>query len=182
MTHKARLIVLKILFLCTIFLLSQVNANPSATDTEVKAAFLCQFPQFIDWPDSAFADSNSPFVIGVLGDDPFGSTLDNMVKAKTVNGRKLVIKRSNSIDNLRNCQIVFVSSSEKNRVSRIIDRFKGSNSLMVSDIDGFAKMGGVIGFVYRNNKIALEINLEAAKRSKLKISSNLLRLAKIVGS
>jgi hypothetical protein len=162
--------------------LSQVNASPLATDTEVKAAFLYQFPKFIEWPDSAFTDSNSPFLIGVLGDDPFGSTLDKMVKGKTINGRKIIVKRSNSVDNLQNCQIVFISSSEKNRLSRIIDGFKGSNALTVSDINGFAKKGGVIGFVYRDNKIAIQINVEAAKRSKLKISSNLLRLAEIVES
>ncbi|MCX6344584.1 MAG: YfiR family protein [Armatimonadetes bacterium] len=182
MTYKTHLIVLLISFLCMISLSSQVNASPTGTDAEVKAAFVCQFPNFIDWPDSAFTDANSPFVIGVLGDDPFGSTLDNMVKGKTINGRKMIVKRSNSVNNLQSCQIVFISSSEKYRLSRIIDSFKGSNALLVSDINDFAKKGGIIGFIYKDNKIAIQINQEAAKRSKLKISSKLLRLADIVGN
>jgi hypothetical protein len=152
----------------------------SPTEYEVKAAFIFNFTRFVEWPSEAFADSSSPFVIGVLGRDPFGSALDEIIKGKNVDGRRLTIKRSDRIHDLTSCHILFISSSVSDSLPRIIDKLKGDAVLTVGDMDRFAKRGGIIGFVMRDSKVSLEINIDVAKRDKLKISSKLLKLAKIV--
>jgi hypothetical protein len=152
----------------------------SASEYEVKAAFLLNFAKFVDWPAAAFQDGGSPIVIGVLGDDPFGRSLDNTVADKKVKGRSIAVKRSKSLSELQSCQILFVSSSEKGRLTWIISETKGRPVLTVGDTPGFAGRGGVIDFIPRERTIGFEINQGAASKAGLSISSHLLRLAKIV--
>lgn len=153
----------------------------SPNEYDVKAAFLYQFANFVEWPSGSFSSSSSPIVIGVLGDDPFGDKLDDTVRGKTVDGRKITIKRSDDVKDLTSCHIVFISSSASGRLSKIIDRLRSESILTVGETDQFASHGGIIGFVIHDNKIGLQINVEAAKKAKLKISSKLLRLAEVVG-
>lgn len=151
------------------------------TEYQLKAAFLYKFAKFVEWPAGTFQDSSSPILIGVLGEDPFGNSLDETVKGKTVDNRRLVIKHANSVGDLMNCQIIFVSASENGRMSKIVDKLKGQSILTVGESDRFARLGGIINFDMQDNRISLQVNVEEAKRSKLKISSKLLRLADIVG-
>jgi len=151
-----------------------------ASEYEIKAAFLFNFAKFVDWPASSFAGRDSPIVIGVLGSDPFGGVLDSTLRNEDVKGRKLVVKRSNQLGDLKGCHIVFVSSSEQSHVGSIIQELKDRPVLTVGDMPGFAGHGGIVNFIMRDRKVGFEINPAAADKAGLKISSQLLRLAKIV--
>jgi hypothetical protein len=151
-----------------------------AKEYQVKAVFLFNFAQFVAWPTSVFPEAQTPLTIGVLGDDPFDSFLDETVSGEKVNGHPLVIQRYRNLEDVKNCQILFISRSEGDRMEQILTDLKGRNILTVGDMEGFAKYGGVIRFVTEENKIHLRINLEAAKNANLTISSKLLRLAEIV--
>jgi len=168
----------------TVLLGAAIRVRAEAADTEhqVKAAFLFNFAQFIEWPPSAFTDTNAPIVIGVLGTDPFGDSLDETVRDETIHGRKLVIQRARKIENLKNCQMIFISRSEKNRVDEVLAALDGKPVLTVGEIDGFAEQGGAINFYREGNKVRFEINPLVTRRNGLKVSSELLSLGKIVTS
>ncbi|HZI34074.1 MAG TPA: YfiR family protein [Candidatus Binatia bacterium] len=147
---------------------------------QVKAVFLFNFTQFIEWPTNAFPGTNAPLTIGVLGADPFGKFLDATVRGETVNGHPIVVKRFRRAWDVKECQILFVSRSEEQRVKAILASLKDENVLTVSDIEGFAQSGGIIRFVTEDGKIHFRVNLEAAKDAGLMVSAKLLRLAEIV--
>ena len=144
---------------------------------EMKAAYLFKFINYVDWPDL----SGGTITIGVVGDNPFGDALAPL-NGRKVNGRTVVVREVSSPAEWRNCQIVFISPSEKQRYGQIIESLKGTRTLTVSEIDGFAERGGIINFVAERNKVRFEINNAAARSKGLTISAELLKLAKIVGS
>lgn len=145
---------------------------------QIKAVFLFHFAQFVEWPSPAFPDAQTPLVIGVLGDDPFGRYLDETVRGETVNHRPLVVRRFRSVDEIDDaCHVLFISRSETGRLEQILASLKGRTILTVGDTDGFTKRGVMIRFMTVDNKIRLRINLEQANAANLKISSKLLRPA-----
>ena len=152
---------------------------PAAAEYAVKAAFLYNFAKFVEWPGDAFSGTASPIVICVLGEDPFGDSLRSL-KGKSVNGRPLVIRYAATIEELDRCHLLFVSSSEKANLTKILQATKYLSLLTVGDTNGFARDGGIINMVKEESRIGIEVNLEAAQRSRLKISSKLLALSKIV--
>jgi len=152
----------------------------SPNEYQVKAAFLFNFIKFVEWPADAFADDNAPLVIGVIGNDPFGSTLDNTVGGKSINGRPLAVRRFSRGQDFKVCHILFVSSSEKNHLAEIIQSLRGTSVLTVGEVAQFNQRGGIINFVLESSKVRFEINAGAAEQSRLKISSKLLVLAKNV--
>lgn len=147
---------------------------------QVKATYLFNFARYVEWPATAFADAQAPFVIGVLGDDPFDTALDEAVHGEKVNNRPLVVRRFSREEDVGDCHILFISRSEAPRLAEIIARLRGRNILTVGDAEGFALAGGMIRFVTENNKTRLRINVEAAKAARLTISSKLLRAVEIV--
>jgi hypothetical protein len=147
---------------------------------EVKAAFLYNFAKFVEWPSNAGADPNSPMIIGILGRDPFGGEIDRAIEGKSVNGHRLTIKRFSTIDSYQYCHILFVSSSEKSNLARILAAVASNSVLTVSETDRFAYIGGIINFITIENRIRFEINQAAAARAGLKISSKLLSLGRVV--
>ena len=152
--------------------------GPPATEYEVKAAFLVNFTRFVEWPASSFPDAAAPLIIGILGDDPFGASLDQMVAGKQVLGRPLVVRRWEKIDQVENCQLLFVSAAaDAGLVSEAVEQFRRAPVLTVSDADQFNNEGGMIRLVLVENKIRFEINNRTAREAKLKISSRLLSLA-----
>jgi hypothetical protein len=157
-------------------------ATAQSREYQIKAAFLYNFAQFTDWPSAAFANTNAPFYIGILGDDPFDGSLDETIQGETINGHKIVAVRSQRIEDLKNCQIIFVCKSEKKRVGEILTELDSRPILTVSEIDGFAQRGGNINFFLAGTKVRFEINPGAAQSDGLKISSQLLSLGKIVQS
>lgn len=167
------------------FLLFSSNANVPAQseprpEYALKAVFLFNFAQFVDWPATAFADSQKPLVIGVLGDDPFGKYLDETVQGEKINNRPLVIERYQRIEEVDTCHVLFISESEKSQIDQIVSDLNGRSILTVSDIEEAAKSGVMIRFATEKKKVRLKINVEAAKSANLSISSKLLRLADIV--
>ncbi len=147
---------------------------------QIKALFLFNFAQFVQWPSAAFARADEPFRIGILGDDPFDGFLDETVRGENIGGHPLVIQRYASVGDVKDCQILFVSRSESAQLGEILDAVKGRNILTVGDMEGFLKSGGIIRFVTEENKIHFRIDLDAAKNVNLVISSQVLRLAEIV--
>ena len=150
-----------------------------APEYAVKAAFLYNFAKFVEWPADAFAGPASPIVFFVFGEDPFGDALKSL-KGKTANGRPIVVRYAANLGELERCHLLFVSASEKANLPKILQATKSWSILTVGDMNGFAQDGGIINMVKEESRVGIEINLEAAQLSRLKISSKLLGLAKIV--
>jgi hypothetical protein len=146
----------------------------------VKAVFLFNFAQFVDWPADAFPGPTTPLVIGVLGDDPFGDFLDQTVRHEHLGGRPFQVRRYQSVDEIKTCHILFISRPDADRPEEILAGLRRRPLLTVSDADGFALRGGMIRFVTDRSRIRLQLNLEAAEAAHLTISSKLLRVAEIV--
>lgn len=170
-----RLLAAMIVSLCTL------TPSPAADTQEydLKAAFLYNFATFTEWPAEAFEKADSPFVIGILGDDPFGRILSDIIKGETVGNHRMVIEHFKRPEDLSRCHILFIGDSEARKVTDVLRRLRGQPVLTVSDIPNFAEAGGAIGFV-TTTSIGLEINPAATQGSNLVISSKLLRLAKLV--
>ena len=147
---------------------------------QLKAVFLFNFAQFVEWPPEAFPEAQTPLVIGILGEDPFGAYLDETVRGETVNNRPLTVQRYSQVEEIKTCHVLFISRSEAYRLEQILASLKGRNILTVGDAVGFARRGGMIRFLIEQNKIRLRVNLEAAKDANLVLSSKLLRPAEIV--
>jgi hypothetical protein len=186
-------------------LLAQFAAPQTVLSGEydAKAGYLLNFAEFVEWPAGAFADAKAPFVLGVMGKDPFGGELDKL-EGKTVNGHKLEIKRfkgalefrgketpgrrqedlaqkqAKKLAELKSCHILFISASEKKYLSEILKPLKEAGVLTVGETESFAHDGGIINFVDGSGKVQLQINLDAAGQARLKISSKLLSLAKVI--
>jgi hypothetical protein len=155
-------------------------ATGGPSEYQVKAVFLFNFSQFVEWPPGAFADRNTPFIIGVLGQDPFGTNLDEAVRGETVNGRPLVIRRFRSVADIEACHILFIDRTEIPRVDAILAMLNHRSTLTVSDFEGFAQRGVMIRFINEKNRIRLRIDVDSARAAGLTISSKLLRPAQIV--
>jgi hypothetical protein len=149
----------------------------TATSDEVKAAFLFNFAKFVEWPA---ADDQSPLQIGMLGSDNVGDSLREIIRGKTVNGRALAPRRVTAADDLSRLHMLFIGASEKARIGDVLKRVEGSSVLTVSDVDQFCHQGGVIALTLEGNHVRFDINLDAADRSKLRVSSKLLTLARTV--
>ena len=144
---------------------------------EVKAAFLFNFAKFVDWPAKAFTQDSAPVVFGILGEDPFGKSLPAIVERETVKGRKIEIRHYQAGDDFSGCHILFVSRSEGQRAKEILEQATLRATLTVGDAEDFSAQGGMINFVLVDQTVRFDINLEAAARAGLKISSKLLAVA-----
>jgi hypothetical protein len=165
------LIGLLIAFGCTSF------AQEGPSEYQVKAAFLYNFAKFVEWPPGAFPDTNSPIVLGILGKNVFGSDLEKTIRDRKVNNHPFVFKTITSAAEATNCHILFISPSEKDECTKIVNALHNATVLTVSETDGFIKAGGMINFTFEDTKVRFQINDEAAKKAGLKISSKLLSLA-----
>jgi hypothetical protein len=175
---RARKTILFVLSLGWLFSIAPGLAQVSSpSEYQIKAAFLFNFVKFIDWPPEAFADEKGPFIIGILGDNPFGNDLERTVAGKIINDRPITVQVFHTSEEATHCQILFISSSEKKHFPEIIKSFDGAAILTVSDTDRFIEAGGMVNFVKEASKIRFQINSGAAKAARLKISSKLLSLA-----
>jgi hypothetical protein len=156
-------------------------AQENLSEYQVKAAYLFNFLKFVEWPKDAFTDPLAPIVIGVVGEDPFGNALPQVVIGKTVQGRDLVIRIYHVGEDLRGAHILFISSSERKRIPTILSSLRGSCVLTVADTTGFLEAAGMIQFLTENDRVRFAINVDATNQAKLKVSSKLLSLAKVMG-
>lgn len=166
-----------------IILLSLTGAQqPVSREYQVKAVFLYNFTQFVEWPEEAFENADDPLVIGVIGNDPFGPFLDETVNGEKLANHPLTVKRYESVEDLGNCHIVFVSVRDRQQLRTIIETLKSKPVLTVGDTDDFTRLGGMIRFFNEGGKIRLRINMTPVDDAHLTISSKLLRLSEIIPS
>lgn len=162
------------------------GANPAVSaplptpEYQLKAVFLFNFAKFVEWPANAHASPDSPIVIGIVGEDPFGAVLDNAVKGERLGGRPLEVRRFKESGEVAGCHLLFISSSLKDQAGDLLHMLQGQPVLTVSETPGFAERGGVVNFVMVDSKVRFEANLQAAARQGLKMSSKLLQLARVV--
>ena len=157
-------------------LFGQETSGP--LEYQVKAAFLLNFTKFIEWPASAFRQPDSPVSICILGADPFGGALDQMVSGELVNGRKVVTQRIRTAPPPQLCQALFVGGPQKD-AGKLLPAL-GPAVLTVGEGESFIRDGGMIAFVIENRRVRFEINQATAENAGLKLSSKLLSVAKQV--
>jgi hypothetical protein len=148
------------------------------TEYEVKAAYLYNFGKFVRWPTSAVATSSGePFLICILGQDPFGATLDSTVNGESIDGKRLAVRHIASASEALKCRVLFISTSEERHLEGVLSELSEHPVLTVSDIPGFVNRGGDIGFVNQGEKIRFQVNLGASAKAGLVLSSDLLKVA-----
>ena len=152
----------------------------SAGEYELKAAMLYNLAHFVEWPPSAYPDPQAPFQLCILGRDPFGSSLASILLKQTVNGRPVLVRHSQNDRGIRACHLLYVSSSERKATVQIFSTLKGSSVLTVGEMTQFAAHGGMIQFTLEDQQVRFEINVDAASRAGIKISSRVLVLARII--
>ena len=147
---------------------------------QIKAVFLYNFTQFVEWPGNSFAEKNSPLIIGVLGENPFGSYLQETVFDEKANEHPIEVHHYNEVGELQKCHILFVNKSKKVSLEPIFEKLKIQNVLTVGDSPDFIQQSGMVRFFLSNDKTQIQVNLQAAKDAELKISSKLLSIVEIV--
>jgi hypothetical protein len=179
---------LQIKFLRIIFVLffcgwhSSQAGLPIAKEYQIKSVFLYNFSHFVTWPKTAFRSDDAPFNFCILGEDLFKRGIDLAVKNENVNGHISLVQRLNNYENTKICHILFISKSEEADLPTILNYLDKQPVLTVSDIDSFVEQGGMIQFFVRAEKVRLFINPAKVKETGLRISGNLLRIAKIFRS
>jgi hypothetical protein len=175
---RGLLVIAALCFLSSVF--HQASAQElRPTEYQVKMAYLYNFARLVDWPAEAFDGPQAPFVLGILGENPFGHEFDS-VNGKTVKGRTLIIKKINDVQDIKSCHILFVCASEKGRWQLIFKTLQRGNVLTVGDTEGFARAGGVVNFIVTDKNVAFEVNVDAAARKHLSFSSRILNIAVLV--
>lgn len=154
--------------------------HEAGVEYKFKAAYLYNFLQFIEWPDSAFATKSSPVIIGIFSQDPLARELGQIAEGESINGRKIIVENYRSTHNIRECNVIFIPLSQEGQIGTILSELDNKSILTVSEVDGFAQNGGAINFYVQDNKLRFEINPDVLRKLNLKASSRLLRLARIV--
>jgi hypothetical protein len=159
---------------------AQALDSSDSSEYLIKAGFIYNFAKLVGWPGNAFAQADSPIVIGILGTDPFGGIIDRILADKKVDARRFVIKRLKWGMEFKDCDILFVGASEAVHLEEVIRAVKGLPILTIGETPGFARRGCIINLIVEDNKVRFEVNLDAAKQADLNVSSRLLALAKII--
>lgn len=159
-----------------------VPQNNISREYQVKAVFLYNFCQFVEWPTKAFASQDDPLVIGILGENPFDNYLEETVKGEKANGHPLAVKHFQTVDQVTACHILFVNIADKDELKKVLLMQTSRNILTVGEFANFAKQGGIVRFFTEDNRTRIRINLDAAKKAELTINSKLLKVADVVNS
>jgi hypothetical protein len=156
-------------------------AQEISREYPLKAAFLYNFGGYVEWPAEAFSSAQAPFVIGVVGSNPFGTVLDGMAATKKIRGRPIVVKYLLQPSDFPKCHILFVSHEldEADQLA-VVNATRSKYVLVVGESTGMAQNGAVANFFIEQNKVRFEINIQAARERQLKISSKLMSLARVV--
>jgi hypothetical protein len=159
-------------------LLARADHAATLHEYELKAGVLYNIIKYVEWPGEPAGATPATFEIALLGQIPFAEAL-SVLDGKTVQGRKVVVKRITRLEEAAQCQVLFIGASEKGRLAEITTELKRRPVLTVSEVEGFAEQGGMVNLVAGPNHIVMEINREVARESRLAISSQLLKLAKL---
>lgn len=155
--------------------------TPPSKEYQIKAAFLFNFTQFVDWPEASLPEDTTPIVIGILGKDPFGSYLEETVRNEKIKNHPLVVQRFQTVADITTCHILYITvKDKKDDLRKIFNALQSKNILTVGDANNFARQGGMVRFYTEDNRIRIRINLNAVKDTELIISSKLLKLADII--
>jgi hypothetical protein len=165
------------LWLCLMAASEAAAQTRPPAQNEVEAAYLYQFGRYVDWTSSTRSPNADAFNICVLGADPFGSALDDIVKGKVIADQQVSIKRILGAGESHNCRIVFVSPSEEGRVPAILKALEGTGIVTVGRGPQFTRRGGMIAFTSEDNKVRFIVNLAAADAANVRLSSQLIRVA-----
>jgi hypothetical protein len=153
-----------------------------STEADIKAAVLFNLGQFVEWPSTAFASAESPLVIGVVGQNPFGRSLDRAVEGEIIQKRRITVKYGDTLDAISPCHILFICRSEARRLPEILKALKGKPTLTVSDMGQFAQNGGMVNLVTAGERVRMIVNVRKIETAELRASSKLLRIAELVKS
>jgi len=176
-----RALILTLLAVLVPAFLSPARAqNEENGEYRVKLAFLYNFAQFVEWPADSFRDSRSPLTICVAGDNPFEGEIDQSLQGRSVGGHPVELRKLRRQEDPRTCHMIFIRATETKAATRILGEIRGSSTLTVGEAAGFAARGGMINLTREENRLRFEVNINAAAETRLKISSKLLSLAKIV--
>jgi hypothetical protein len=178
-TYSAAILIVLFLFLFAGSVEGQDTSKHYPMAHRVKAAFLCKFIRYMEWPESVIVRNQGTFTIGVFGDSPVAENLFALMP-KEIDGWQLEIIQVKSTQDIMKSHMFFLSSSEKSRYPEIINMLKESSTLTVSDTPEFLKMGGLVNFIIIDQMVRFSINLNAAEKEGLKISSRLLKLATVI--
>ncbi len=163
-------------FLC----LTAGAAGQVVSEYQVKAAYLYNFAKFVEWPAEGFSSPADSFEVCIFGEDPFGAGIDELMHDKVVQQRKLVLRRIASFSEARSCQILFVPRASRAQTRELLEQIKSSSILTVGETPDFLRNGGVINLVLEQDRVRFDVNLDAAQRTRLRISSKLLAVARAV--
>lgn len=169
--------------IAAMFVVSPAIGHAQMDEYSIKAGYLYNFSKYVAWPEGIFATSTASFVICVLGEDPFGSRLDQAIAGKTSgDGRSLEVRRVKSVGSevLHGCQMVFVSKSEKQNAGAVVEAVRGGSVFTVADFSPFAENGGVANLRIDRTKVRVDLNMAAANRANLKVSGKLQQVANLV--
>ena len=155
-------------------------SQSTAGEYHVKAAFLFHFTQLVEWPPDTLSRGDNSLFLCTLGEDPFHGQLEETVEGKQIRSRTLRIRHGKTLQDTRGCNLLFISTSEGTRIPALLTSLRSAPVLTVGEADGFLQAGGIIRFCLEGNKVRFEINRDAAESAKLRISSQLLLLAKNV--
>ena len=155
-------------------------ADDDATrEYQIKAALIFKFAQYTEWPAKAFANDSDPIIVATVGPDPFGGSLEAVIAGKSIGNHPVVVQHFPDADHLGRCHVLFVARSELDQMPAILQHLSQSPVLTAADSNGFCESGGILQFFLEDQKIHFEINTDALDRSGIKISSRLLKLAKV---
>ena len=157
-----------------------LRAQQTPTEYQVKAAYLLNFLKFVEWPDESSPDAHGNWLVGIVGDSPTGDELFRIGEVKNVLGRAIHVRWFQPGDDMRSCNILFISASEKKRLPSVLAALRGSSVLTVADMDNFIGSGGMIQLVVESDHVRMVIDVNATSRARLKVSSKLLALARVV--
>lgn len=169
------------LLLPTLHAHGETSSVSASEEYKVKAAFLYNFARYVRWPSEAFVDEDAPVIVAVFGEDPFGSALVDALAGKQIGDRRFVIERISGLDKLRPVHLLFVPDTSERDIGAIVEHYAGTSTLIVGDSLKAVEVNGSIGFYIEQKKVRFAINTAAVKRCNLEVSSQLLKLARIVG-
>lgn len=155
------------------------GASEPSQEYKLKAAFIFNFARFIEWPPNSFANDDAPFVIGVAGIDPFNGALEQAVAGKKVGTRRVEVRHFETVDKIASCQILVIPTTDDESESAILRKLGKDPVLSIGESGNFCALGGCLRFFTEDNKMRFEINTDATDQAQLKISSKLLKLARI---
>jgi hypothetical protein len=156
------------------------RAGAGLTEYEIKASYLVHFFAYVRWPVEAFEGPEAPFVLLVVGKDPFGETLEETLRGKRIGRRGIEIRRSPDLDDLPQAHMLFLARDHSKDLPHLLERCSGSSTMIVADAPGLAERGAVLGFFLAERHVRFEVNVDAARRADLGVSSQLLKLARVV--